>query len=118
MTQSTDNPRRTLGHLKRLTREGQELLDNRPLDELAHAKWIMRTMNYLARKMPEVQVLPLHQLISLEMPNTLDPGYKRPHPLDAAMRRNDQGQQIIQKLLAVLASARERLELQLETDGN
>jgi len=33
------NPRRILGHLKRLMREGDEMLHERPFDEIAHAKW-------------------------------------------------------------------------------
>ncbi len=117
MTESRENPKRTLGHLKRLTREGRVLLDERPLDELAHAKWSDRAKRYLARKMPDVQILPPDQLISVKMPNLLSPSYRRPHPLDAAMSRSRQGQKLIQKMLGIIASATERLELRLEGDG-
>lgn len=117
MSKSQNNPRRTLGHLKRLRREGTDLLDNRPLDELAHAKWIHRVINYIPRKMPEVTILPLDQLVDAKMPNLLDPRYHRPHPLDAAMSRADGGQKLIRKLLVILASAQERLELALEADA-
>ena len=116
MTESRDNSKRTLGHLKRLTREGRALLDERPLDELAHAKWFDRAERYLARKMPDVRVLPPDQLISIEMPDLMSPTYKRPHPLDAAMSRSEQGQKLNRKMLAIIASATERLELKLETE--
>ncbi|MBL7076299.1 MAG: hypothetical protein ISS31_02405 [Kiritimatiellae bacterium] len=115
MTQSRDNPNRTLSHLKRLTREGRALLDERPLDELAHAKWFDRAERYLERKMPDVQVLPPDQLISIKMPDLMSPTYRRPHPLDAAMGRSEQSQKLIQKMLGIIASARERLELQIES---
>ena len=116
MKESQDNPKRTLSHLKRLTREGRVLLHDRPLDELAHAKWFDRAKRYLERKMPDVQVLPPDQLISIRMPDLLSPSYKRPHPLDAAMSRSQQGQKLIQKMLAIIASATERLELRIETE--
>ena len=116
MTDSTDNPRRTLSHLKRLTREGQALLHDGPLDELGHAKWFDRARRYLERKIPEVQILPVDQLISVKMPNFLSPTYKRPHPLDAAMSRSEQGQKLILKMLAIIASATERMELRLEAE--
>lgn len=67
MSESQDNPKRTLSHLRRLTRDGQTLLHDRPLDEWAHAKWLYRAERYLERKMPEVQVLPPDQLISIKM---------------------------------------------------
>lgn len=41
------NPRRILGHLKRLMREGDEMLHDQPLDEVAHAKWCDRTEKYM-----------------------------------------------------------------------
>ncbi|MBT3194481.1 MAG: hypothetical protein HN341_18190 [Verrucomicrobia bacterium] len=116
MTESRDNPRCTLSHLKRLTREGSALLHDRPLDELAHAKWLDRAEKYLERKMPDVQVLPPDQLISIKMPNLLSPNYSKPHPLDAAMSRSEQGQRLIQKFQAIIASAIERLELTLESE--
>jgi hypothetical protein len=116
MTESRDNPKRTLSHLKRLTRDGQALLHDRPLDEWAHAKWVDRAKRYLERKMPDVQVLPLDQLISIKMPDLLSPNYRKPHPLDAAMSRCEQGQKLIQKFLAIIASAIERLELTLESE--
>ena len=117
MTVSRNDSRRTLAHLRRLTREATELLQSRPLDELAHARWIERTLNYVHRKMPGVKILPLDQLVPVTMPDLLRPGFRLPHPLDAAMRRSNHGQQLIRKLRAILASAMERLELELETDG-
>ena len=117
MTESQDNPKRTLSHLRRLTRDGQALLHDRPLDEWAHAKWLDRAERYLERKMPEVQVLPPDQLISIKMPNLLSPDYRKPHPLDAAMSRSEQGQKLIQKFLTIIASAIERLELTLESQN-
>lgn len=116
MTESRDNPRRTLSHLKRLTRDGKALLHDRPLDELAHAKWFDRARRYLERKMPDVRILPPDQLISVRMPNLLSPTYKRPHPLDAAMSRSQQGQKLNRKMLTIIASAIERLELTLESE--
>lgn len=47
MTKSIDNPRRTLSHLNRLMREGDVLVEQRPLDEITHAKWIDRARKYL-----------------------------------------------------------------------
>ena len=117
MTESRDNPKRTLSHLKRLTREGRALLEERPLDELARAKWSDRARRYLNRKMPGVQVLPPSQLIDARMPNFLSPTYRPPHPLDAAISRNRQGRKLSQKMLSILASAIERLELRLELEG-
>ncbi len=114
MTESRDIPKRTLGHLKRLSRDGRTLLHERPLDELAHAKWLDRAKRYLDRKMPEVQVLPPDQLIPVRMPNFLSPSYKQPHPLDAAMSRFEQRQKLIQKMLGIIASAIEMLELRME----
>jgi len=93
------------------------MLHDRPLDELTHAKWFDRARRYLARKMPDVQILPPDQLISVTMPDLLSPTYKRPHPLDAAMSRSEQGQKLIRKMLAIIASAIERLELRLESEG-
>jgi hypothetical protein len=118
MTESRDNPKRTLAHLKRLTREGRALLGERPLDELAHAKWFGRAERYLERKMPDVRVLPPDQLISIKMPDLMSPTYRRPHALDAAMSRSEQSQKLIQKMLGIIASATERLELQLESEGH
>ena len=117
MTKSPDNPRRTLSHFKRLSREGKALLSDRPLDELAHAKWFERTRRYLEQKMPEVQILPPDQLISVKMPNPLSPTYRQPHQLDAAIHRCDQGRKLTQQMLAIVASATERIELRLETDN-
>ncbi len=116
MTESRDNPKRTLGHLKRLSRDGRTLLHERPLDELGNAKWFDRAKRYLERKMPEVKILPPDQLISVRMPNFLGPSYKRPHPLDAAMSRCEQGQKLIQQMLGIIASAIKRLELRMETE--
>ena len=118
MTESQDNPKRTLSHLKRLTREGRVLLHERPLDELARARWLDRTKRYLQRKMPDVQVLPAYQLVSVRMPDLLGPSYKPPHPLDAAMSRNEQGHKLIQKMLCIIAIAIERLELRMENEGH
>ena len=117
MSELRHNPRRTLSHLKRLTREGKALLHDRPLDEIAHAKWFDRAHRYLERKMPDVHILPPDQLISIRMPNLLSSTYKRPHPLDAAMSRSEQGQKLNRKMLAIIASATERLEMKLETEG-
>jgi len=117
MTDSRDNPKRTLSHLKRLSREGRALLNDRPHDELAHAKWFDRARRYLERKMPGVRMLPPDQLISVKMPNLMDPTYRRPHPLDAARSRSEQGCKLTLKMLGIVASATERLELQLELEG-
>jgi len=116
MPEPRDNPKRTLSHLKRLTREGQTLLREWPLDELARARWFDRARRYLNRKMPDVQVLPPDQLIDVRMPNFLSPTYRQPHPLDAAMSRNRQGHKLSQKMLSIIASAIERLELRLELE--
>jgi hypothetical protein len=118
MTETRDNTKRTLSHLKRLIREGRVLLEKHPLDELAHAKWFDRAERYLDRKMPDVQVLPPDQLISIKMPDLMSPTFRLPHPLDAAMSRSEQSQRLIQKMLGIIASATERLELQLETEGH
>jgi hypothetical protein len=116
MKKSLDNPKRTLSHLKRLTREGMALLDECPLDEWAHAKWLDRAERYLECKMPDVQVLPPDQLISIKIPNLLNPDYAKPHPFDAAISRSEQGQKLIQKYLTIIASAIERIELKLESE--
>jgi len=79
-------------------------------------KWFERAKRYLGRKMPEVVILPCDQLISVRMPKFLSPSYKRPHPLDAAMSRCEQGQKLIQQMLGIIASAIERLELRMETE--
>ena len=118
MTKTPDNTKRTLSHLKRLTREGRVLLDERPLDELAQAKWFDRAQRYLEHKMPDVQVLPPDQLISIEMPDLMSPSYRPPHPLDAAMSRSEQTQRLTQKMLGIIASATEKLELKLESEGH
>ena len=115
MTESRGNPKQTLRHLKRLAREGRALLRDWPLDELAHAKWLDRAKRYIERTMPDVQVLPPDQLISIKMPDLLSPTYKQPHPMDAALRRSEQGQKLVQMFLAIIASAIERLELTLES---
>jgi hypothetical protein len=76
------------------------------LDEIAHAKWYDRAERYLDRNMPHVQVLPPDQLISIKMPDLMSPTHKRPHPLDAAMSRSEQSQKLIQKMLSIIASAK------------
>lgn len=116
MSKHSDNRRRTLSHLARLKHEGQELIEVRPLDDLAQAKWIERVVNYIERKMPDVEIPPLHQLGDVELPDALELSRHRPHPLDAAMSRSHSGTSIIRKLLVILASAQERLELQTESD--
>lgn len=92
------------------------MLNEHPLDEVKHAKWFDRAERYLARKMPDVQVLPPAQLISIKMPDLMSPTHRQPHPLDAAMSRSEQGQKLTKKMLGIIASATERLELQLETE--
>lgn len=117
MSETRDNPKRTLSHLKRLTRDGLSLVEQRPLDEMAHAYWLERAERYLKRKMPEVHVPTASELIPTRMPNLLSAAYKPPHPLDAAMSRSQKGQRLIQKMLGIIASAIERLELRIETEG-
>ena len=67
--------------------------------------------------MPGVRMLPPDQLISVKMPNLMDPTYRRPHPLDAARSRSEQGCKLTLKMLGIVASATERLELQIELEG-
>ena len=116
MRKTQDNPRRTLGHLKRLMREGEDLLLSRPLDEFAHALWYDRAEKYLNRKMPELKIPPPDQLVSIEMPDLLASGHQRSHPIDAAFARASTGGELVGKLMAILASAIERLELKLESE--
>ena len=111
MTKPQDNPRRTIGHLKRLIREGEDLLHNRPLDEWAHAKWTDRAIRYLKRKMPDFPVPTAYELQPVQMPDFMSPNYKKPHPLDVAMTRSENGQKRMRKLVPILTSAAERLEL-------
>jgi hypothetical protein len=116
MTDPEQDARRTLGHLKRLIREGEDLARDRPLDELAHAKWFERATNYVRRKMPAVTIPPLSQLVpaNARMTNWLAPGYRAPHPVDAAMTRARKGRELMSQMVIVLASAVERLELEIE----
>jgi hypothetical protein len=116
MADSGKDARRTLGHLKRLIREGEDLARDRPLDELAHARWFERATNYIRRKMPAVAIPPLPQLVpaNVRMPDLLAPGYRAPHPIDAAMTRARKGRELMSQMVIVLASAIERLELEIE----
>lgn len=117
MNESQDNPRRTLGHLRRLRRDGKDLINTRPLDEIAHAMWCDRMKKYLQRKMPDVRIPPPHELVPVNMPNLLAPDYHPSHPIDAAFRRATSGGQLVQAYLTILASAIERFELEWDTDG-
>lgn len=92
-------------------------MHERPLDEVAHAKWIDRADRYLRKRVPDATIAPLEQLEPIEMPNLLDPAYRRPHPADAALARADSGRRLAEKYLAICASVQERLELQLELNG-
>jgi hypothetical protein len=117
MKRQPDSRRRTLAHLKRLMCDGRDLAHERPLDEIAHATWMDRAEKYMERKLPDVRIPPPYELIHVEMPDLLSPDYRPSHPLDAAMARAESGRQLMGKMQAILASAIERLELELESDG-
>ena len=108
------NARQTLGHLKRLTREGRALLHDRPLDEWAHARWIERADRYLRRQIPGIDIPSALQLVPHRIPDLLDPNHEPPHPIDAAMGRCQHGRQLVEKYLVILARATEQLELNIE----
>jgi len=110
--------RRILASLRRLRRDGETLLRERPLDEIAHAKWIERAQRYLQKRMPDVHVAPPDELVPVQMPALLDPAYRRPHPTDAAFARANSGRELAEKHFAIIASAEERLELKVETEEN
>ncbi|MBT3382053.1 MAG: hypothetical protein HN742_19720 [Lentisphaerae bacterium] len=114
MTQSADNPRRTLSHLKRLMREGDELVEQRPLDELAHAKWLDRARKYLERKIPEMEIPPPWELSRTPFPDLLSRDYRPPHPIDAALARAESGRDLMGQMMVFIAHAAERLEAELE----
>jgi len=116
MTQSTGNPRRTLGHLKRLMREGDDLVEQTPLDEIAHAKWMDRAQRYLERKIPGMEIPPLWKLHPTPLPDLLDPDLRTPDPIDATLTRAERGRDLVGQLMVFLAHAIENLEADLEAN--
>ena len=114
--QSRPSTRRVLSSIRRLRRDGEVLLRERPLDEMAHAKWIDRADRYLRKRVSDARILPSDQLVPVKMPNLLAPDFRKPHPFDAAAARAESGRRLAEKYLAICASAEERLELQLEQE--
>ena len=112
--QEAPSTKRILSSIRRLRRDGELLLRERPLDEIAHAKWIDRADRYLRKRVPETHIAPLNQLAPVQMPNLLSPNYRKPHPADSALARADSGRRLAEKYLAICASAQERLELKLD----
>ncbi len=116
--ESKPSTRRILSSIHRLRRDGETLLRERPLDEIAHAKWTDRADKYLRKRMPNVHIAPPYELEPVTIPNFLDPSYRPSHPMDSALARTEAGKRLAQKYLSILASAQERLELKLETEEN
>ena len=116
MRTSVDNPRRTLGHLKRLMREGDELLEQRPLDEIAHAKWLDRARKYLERKIPGLEIPPPWELTGKIPVNPFSPDFKHTSPLEGTLARAESGRNLMGHMMVFIAHGIERIEAQLEVD--
>lgn len=114
MNESANNPRRTLSHFKRLVREGEDLAEHRPLDEVANTKWLQRAIRYVSRKMPDVTIASPSDACPVEMRNLLDTDYEPPDPSDAAVARAESGRALMRQRLVILAHAIEQLEAKLE----
>jgi len=114
--QSTPSTRHILSSIRRLRRDGERLLHERPLDEIAHAKWIDRADRYLRKRVSDARILPADQLVPVRMPNLLAPEFCKPHPFDAAAARAESGRKLAEKYLVICASAQERLELRIEQE--
>lgn len=114
MKDTPANPRRVLSHLKRLMREGDIILHEHPHDELSHALWDNRVTKYIQCKMPDVQILQVDELVPTVMPDLMDRNRHVSSPKDSARIRAKSSRDLMKKYLTILASAIERLELQIE----
>ena len=97
-------------------REGNETFHDRPFDEIAHAKWIERTENYIQRRMPDVRIPSCNEVLPIDIPDLLDPNYRKSDPFDATIARTDSGRNLAEIFITMLASAIERLELEIENE--
>ena len=116
MKKPTANPRRVLGHLKRLMRAGDIMLHDRPLDELSHALWCDRVTKYIRLKMPDAQILRVDELLPIAVPDLMDRNRPRSNPIDAALARANSSRDLTKIYMTILASVIERLELQIENN--
>ena len=97
-------------------REGDELVEQRPLDEIAHAKWYDRARKYLERKTPGLKIPPPWELTGRIPPNWMSPDFKRKSPAEAALARAESGRDLMGHMMVFIAHGIERIEAKLEPD--
>ncbi len=98
-----------------MMREGEDLIENKPLDEFAHAKWSDRVQKYLNRKLPEIEIPAPWKLMGVP-PNPLSNDRQQKDPIDSKLARTENGKQEMRHMMVFLARGIERLEFYLETE--